>query len=139
VGPVAKFSLEQPETDMMGEVLGWALTPSYGGKRLARKLLVHGVSVLKRRQCDRSLIWIEARAQRAKAILIRLGFQPEGVERMTTAKSRSFKTVALMANIDACCYRRFDYWDVFKSGTLRTGEDRRGQDRTGQDRTGQDR
>lgn len=59
-----------------GEVLAWYLHPKYWQQGLGRKLLVHGLSVIKRRHCEQALIWIPELADKADASLRSLNFEP---------------------------------------------------------------
>ena len=64
-----------------GEVFEWFLSPAYQQRTLGRKLLVHGMSVLKRRACESALIWIPEGAGRARHLLKRQGFEQVGATR----------------------------------------------------------
>jgi GNAT superfamily N-acetyltransferase len=58
-----------------GEVLAWYLHPRYWQQGFGRKLLVHGLSVIKRRHCEQALIWVPETADRADASLRSLHFE----------------------------------------------------------------
>lgn len=69
------------DDDKTGEILALYLKPSYQGRGLGRKLLVHGVSVIKRRDSARAVIWIPAVATRALHVVTVLGFEELGASR----------------------------------------------------------
>ena len=57
-----------------GEVISLCVLPEYQGKGVGRRLLVHGLSVLKRRQFEHALVWIREGARRGERLLTTLGF-----------------------------------------------------------------
>ncbi len=69
------------DDDKTGEILALYLKPSYQGRGLGRKLLVHGVSVIKRRDSARAVIWIPEVATRALHVVTVLGFEELGASR----------------------------------------------------------
>lgn len=58
-----------------GEVLAWYVDPDYRGQGYGRKLLVHGLSVMKRREYERALVWLPGDATLAIRSLLGLGFE----------------------------------------------------------------
>ena len=72
-----------------GEVLEWYLAGRRSQKGYGSKLLVRGLSVLKRRFFDQAVIWLPADAVRAISILNSLGFENAGMERIANSKSGS--------------------------------------------------
>lgn len=56
---------EAYEDGQTGEVLAWYLDPDFCGQGLGRKLLVHGLTVIKRRAFKQALIWIPETASQA--------------------------------------------------------------------------
>ena len=69
------------DDDKTGEILALYLQPSYQGRGLGRKLLVHGVSVIKRWDSVRAVIWIPEVATRALHVVTVLGFEELGASR----------------------------------------------------------
>lgn len=68
-----------------GEIIGLYLHPDYQGHGMGRKLLVRGLSVLKRRGFETGFIWLRQDASRAKRVVASLGFAETGYERSTRA------------------------------------------------------
>ena len=66
--------------DNAGEVIVWYLHPKFRNVGLGRKLLVHGLSVLKRRDFEIALIWIPETADEASKALYELRFVQEEVK-----------------------------------------------------------
>ncbi len=60
---------------LTGEILGLVLQRDYRGRGLGKKLMVHGLSVIKRRGSERAIIWIPERADRAISMSLALGFE----------------------------------------------------------------
>ena len=58
-----------------GEVFEWYLLPAYQQRAFGIRLLIHGLSVLKRRLCENALIWVPSVAVRAEHIIERQGFE----------------------------------------------------------------
>ena len=69
------------DDDKTGEILALYLKPGYQGRGLGRKLLVHGVSVIKRWDSVRAVIWIPEVATRALHVVTVLGFEELGASR----------------------------------------------------------
>lgn len=68
-----------------GEIFEWFLRKKYQQSTYGRRLLIHGLSVLKRRQCESALIWLPAPARRAKELLQRQAFEDSGAIRERNA------------------------------------------------------
>lgn len=58
-----------------GEVIAWYLDPAYWRQGLGRKLLVHGLTVIKRRAFERALVWIPESAVQAIQTVSDLQFE----------------------------------------------------------------
>jgi ribosomal protein S18 acetylase RimI-like enzyme len=63
------------EDEKSGEILGLYVHPEYQGFGYGKKLLVHGLTVLKRRGFDSAVMWIPVAAKRAIATSDSLKFQ----------------------------------------------------------------
>ncbi len=71
-----------------GEVISLCVLPDYQGHGAGRRLLVHGISVLKRRHFESALIWLRDDAERALRLIESLGFAPiESVRTINTRRS----------------------------------------------------
>ena len=77
-GPPQESFLDDEKT---GEILALFLREGYQGHGLGRKLLVHGVSVIKRRDSARAVIWVPEAADRALRVVEALGFEALGATR----------------------------------------------------------
>lgn len=58
-----------------GEILGLCLHPDYWGSGYGKKLLVHGITVLKRRGFERAIMWIPDFAEHGIAVSESLQFK----------------------------------------------------------------
>ena len=65
-----------------GEVIAWYLHPRYQESGFGKKLLVHGLSVIKRRNFERAIIRIPEVAVKAIQSVQSLQFEQTGVESM---------------------------------------------------------
>jgi ribosomal protein S18 acetylase RimI-like enzyme len=72
-----------------GELIAVNILPTHRDHGYGKKLLVHGISVLKRRNFKRAILWIAAENERAIAIIDRLGFNPNGASRITNRDNAS--------------------------------------------------
>ena len=79
-GVVSVAPASQAQVDGAGEVVAWYLHPEFRGAGLGKKLLVHGLSVLKRRDFDVALIWVPETADEALEVLDGLRFVPDEVK-----------------------------------------------------------
>jgi ribosomal protein S18 acetylase RimI-like enzyme len=77
VGPVTDL-----EQDGLGEVREWFVSPTYQQHGYGRKLLVHGLTVLKRRMCDSALIWLPVETTRPLDVVLKHGFKAYPAERV---------------------------------------------------------
>ena len=77
-GPPQESFLDDEKT---GEILALFLREGYQGHGLGRKLRVHGVSVIKRRDSARAVIWVPEAAERALRVVEALGFEALGATR----------------------------------------------------------
>ena len=90
VGAPHDKAFEDGET---GEVLAWHLDPAFWGQGLGRKLLVHGLTVIKRRAFERALIWIPETATKAIQTVSDLQFdvqfnrEAEGISHLMFTRS----------------------------------------------------
>jgi len=86
--PFGFFTVGSCELDLADrEILEWFLLEDYQERTLGRRLLVHGLSVLKWRLCESALIWVPEEAARAREVLQRQDFEDSGAcrERNTEA------------------------------------------------------
>ena len=83
-----------------GEVFAWFLHPDYQGHGLGRKLLVHGLTVIKRRQLESAIIWIPEFAERATEIVDRLNFEKVEASRTTNLSKAETSVVERCWRID---------------------------------------
>lgn len=72
-----------PGYERHGEVIGWYVLPEYQGYGMGRKLLVRGLSVLKRRGFASALLWLRDDAAGALSIVESLGFDGGALSRTT--------------------------------------------------------
>ena len=77
VGPATDL-----EQDSLGEIREWFVSPACQAHGYGRKLLVHGLTVLKRRMCDSALIWLPAGTTRPLDIVLKQGFNAYPAERI---------------------------------------------------------
>lgn len=59
-----------------GEIISLCVVPDYQRHGVGRHLMVHGMSVLKRRDFESALIWLRQDATRARKLIEELGFEP---------------------------------------------------------------
>jgi len=71
------------EGKLTGEVIGLYLLPEYWGHGMGRKLLVRGLSVLKRRDFDSAFMWVREDAERALGVAASLHFERTAMSRTT--------------------------------------------------------
>ena len=79
-GAVSVSAASDSRLDNAGEVLVWYLHPKFRQVGLGRKLLVHGLSVLKRRDFEIARIWIPETADDALKVLYGLHFIKEEIK-----------------------------------------------------------
>jgi len=72
-----------------GEVLDWYVRPDHGGEGYGARLLVHGLTVIKRLRRDRAIAWIPVGGHVALQVATRLGFEPVAAERVTNRDGTS--------------------------------------------------
>lgn len=85
--------------DATGEILEWYLRPEFWHLGFGAKLLVHGLSVLKRRMYERAVIWLPEKAGRAETITLRLGFEHHGAEKIVNDSGGSHSAHALIKDL----------------------------------------
>jgi hypothetical protein len=70
----------EPDTALssehQGEILAWYMMPTHWHHGMGRKLLVRGLSVLKRRHFDSAFMWMADNADRAREVALSIGFEP---------------------------------------------------------------
>ena len=75
-----------PETDLgqgaIGELREWFIAERYQQQGYGRKLLVHGLTVLKRRMCNSALIWLPVETTEPLDVLRKNGFEDYPAERV---------------------------------------------------------
>ncbi|MBD3645998.1 MAG: GNAT family N-acetyltransferase [Pseudomonadales bacterium] len=59
----------------MGEIISLCVLPDYQGHGIGRHLLVHGMSVLKRRDFESALVWLREESERGRKLIEALGFE----------------------------------------------------------------
>ena len=79
-----------------GEIIAWFMHPDQSHQKLGRKLLVHGLTVLKRCFYESAVIWVPSRADRAQGVVRSLRFGDTGLQRIRNFRSKS---------IDENCYK----------------------------------
>lgn len=72
-----------------GELIALHILPTHRGHGYGKKLLVHGISVLKRINFKRAILWVAGDNEPAVAIIDRLGFVPNGASRITNQDDSS--------------------------------------------------
>lgn len=85
--------------NVTGEILEWYLRPEFWHRGFGAKLLVHGLSVLKRRMYEQAIIWLPEKADRAEAITLRLGFEHYGAEKILNDETGSHSAHALVKDL----------------------------------------
>ena len=82
-----------PATDLeqagLGEIREWFVSATYQQRGYGRKLLVHGLTVLKRRMCDAALIWLPLEVTRPRDVLLQHGFKPYPAQRFVNVDEQS--------------------------------------------------
>jgi len=76
------------------EIIAWYIGETARGQKLGRKLLVHGITVAKRLQCDEVVLWLPLTAHRANRIAVTAGFSP-AFSRETNAAAGATKEYGL--------------------------------------------
>ncbi len=74
-----------------GELIAVNILPTHRNHGFGKKLLVHGISVLKRRNFERAILWVATENERALAVLDRLGFNANGAARITNRGDSSHR------------------------------------------------
>lgn len=81
-----------------GEVLAWCLLPAFWRQGYGRKLLVHGLSVIKRRHKERALAWVPG-SGRAIFVLEALGFEDAGATRLVNQEDGELREQAYVLDL----------------------------------------
>ncbi|MEX0942338.1 MAG: GNAT family N-acetyltransferase [Pseudomonadales bacterium] len=92
--------LLDPGTGGAGEIVGWYVRPGYQGHGMGKKLLVRGLSVLKRREFETAIIWLPDGAERARLILEQLSFKPLNVSRTSNQGGISMVETGYRVSLD---------------------------------------
>lgn len=75
-----------PDTDLehvgLGEIREWFVSTTYQQRGYGRKLLVHGLTVLKRKMCDSALIWLPVDVARPLDVILQHGFKTHPAQRL---------------------------------------------------------
>ncbi len=92
-----------PETDLgqgaLGELREWFVSERYQQQGYGRKLLVHGLTVLKRRMCDSALIWLPETTTGPLDVLRKNGFEDYPAERIVNVGELSQAEKAYIKDI----------------------------------------
>lgn len=84
-----------------GEIIGWYLAPAYQGHGMGKKLLVRGLSVLKRRAFETAVIWLPDDAWRARLVIEQLAFASADMTRTTNQDGISVTEQGYRLSLDA--------------------------------------
>lgn len=103
VGPVRDADLVQENflDGNPGEIIAWFLHPDQCHQKLARKLLVHGLTVLKRCFFESAVIWVPSKAERAQGVVRGLQFGDTGLQRVRNFSSQSIDESCYKLNLDS--------------------------------------
>ncbi len=80
--PFGVVTVGPGEGALTGEILEWCILPGWQHRGYGRKLLVHGIGVLRRRMAVSAEIWVREDADRATQILTKSGFKRAGSEKI---------------------------------------------------------
>lgn len=86
-----------PAKGKRGQILGWWVAPDRRYLGHGRKLLVHGLTVLRRQMVDVAQIWMRSDDPRACQIVIKTGFDDVNAEKLLNTSSGVQKL---------CCYEK---------------------------------
>ncbi len=82
-----------------GELIGVHVLPSHQCHGYGRKLLIHGISVLKRRQYETAIAWVPSNNPSALGIFEAVGFRKNGASRELNFNAASVSECCLEINI----------------------------------------
>jgi ribosomal protein S18 acetylase RimI-like enzyme len=88
------------DTSGIGELMFWFVIPDYRRAGWGQKLLVHGMSVLKRRFYEHACVWIPGDNLEALSIVTRLGFEPDGREKVDNRAAGDRESVSYARSLD---------------------------------------
>jgi len=92
-----------PATDLeqggLGEIREWFVSATYQQRGYGRKLLVHGLTVLKRRMCDSALIWLPVEVTRPRDVLLQHGFKSYPAQRLVNVDEQSITEQAYLKDL----------------------------------------
>ena len=81
--PFGVVSVGTPREDLYGnagEVIAWYLEPEYWAEGFGRKLLVHGLTVMKRRNFERAFVSIPETSENALETVWQLQFEQHSIK-----------------------------------------------------------
>lgn len=84
----------------MGEVIGLYLRPDCWGCGMGKKLLVRGLSVLKRRGFEHAFLWVRDDASRMQAVVASIGFERIDTVRETNLRHHSIREAGYSLALD---------------------------------------
>lgn len=89
--PFGYVAAGEPREDLFkdadtGEIIDLCIDPDYWGHGYGRKLLVHGVSILRRHNLGKAIVWTREGAERTKQVVESLHFQFSDTQRTTNRK-----------------------------------------------------
>ena len=87
--------------DLTGEILSLYVHPDYQGHGYGKKLLVHGLSVLKRRGFEFAVMWIPEMATRALTISTALNFEEVDGAHLIDNQAGDFNQVCCKLDLTA--------------------------------------
>ena len=92
-----------PATDLeqagLGEIREWFVSANYQQRGYGRKLLVHGLTVLKRRMCDSALIWLPLEVTRPMDVLLQHGFIAYPAQRLVNVGEQASTEQAYLKDL----------------------------------------
>jgi ribosomal protein S18 acetylase RimI-like enzyme len=92
-----------PATDLehvgLGEIREWFVSATHQQRGYGRKLLVHGLTVLKRRMCDSALIWLPVEVTRTLDVILQHGFKTYPAQRLVNVGELSSTEQAYLKDL----------------------------------------
>ena len=82
-----------------GEILEWYVHPAQWHQGTGRKLLVHGMTVIKRRLCERALVWMPELAARGFKCMTGAGFEYADAEKEDNTGGPPVKLLAFVRDL----------------------------------------
>ncbi|XOV88231.1 MAG: GNAT family N-acetyltransferase [Pseudomonadota bacterium] len=90
-----------PGSEGTGEIIGLCVKPGYQRQGMGTKLLVRGISVLKRRTFGRAHVWLPDARPQVVRVFTAVGFEATGVTRITNLESRPWRESGFEMGLDA--------------------------------------